>query len=467
MGPGITFLTPHSLLVEKGVADEGPLAHAFRLSREMDHHREYTLWPWAIWQSAHRPGAMEAELRPLFYGNPEGDACLKAIEAEVVAGAKWLASRCGALNARTPLTEGWPQDLREDQKAVVNQFFTDVTFPSFLDLASGQGKTRVALEIAKSLGGARVWVSNLTLIRQWKDEWKRWWPEGFPTRRPGNTLPKIDLRSGLPSTTKDLEGAPCIIVDEAHRFPQKALSLLAGCPSPVLGMSATPHWPMELDLDFFMAFGPILAPQARAGQRRTAVTVHAVEVRFPLPHERRHDYLLATGPQGRYRVASNSHLKESFVVEQIRGNPGARILVMGQYLESLKNIAGELGLPVLTGTTSPAQRWKAYQRFNEEASTKGSVLVTSAVSDEGVDLPEADMIFQVSGAPGDPVQEVQRLGRLLRPKLRPVTFYSLVTAQTVEEESARQRRPAVEALGILYEVVEMPAGAPSPEASRE
>ena len=58
------------------------------------------------------------------------------------------------------------------------------------------------------------------------------------------------------------------------------------------------------------------------------------------------------------------------------------------------------------------------------------MLILSKVGNFALDLPDAELMVQVSGTFGSRQEEAQRLGRLLRPKTdgRQSHFYSLVTA---------------------------------------
>ena len=62
---------------------------------------------------------------------------------------------------------------------------------------------------------------------------------------------------------------------------------------------------------------------------------------------------------------------------------------------------------------------------------------------------------QVSGTFGSRQEEAQRLGRVLRPKLDggPATFYTLVSADTREQEFAKKRQLFLTEQGYAYAIV--------------
>lgn len=71
-----------------------------------------------------------------------------------------------------------------------------------------------------------------------------------------------------------------------------------------------------------------------------------------------------------------------------------------------------------------------------------------------VDLPDADVLIQVSGKYGSRQEEAQRLGRILRPKPdgRNASFYTLVSLQTCEEDFARHRQLFLTEQGYNYRI---------------
>ena len=81
-------------------------------------------------------------------------------------------------------------------------------------------------------------------------------------------------------------------------------------------------------------------------------------------------------------------------------------------------------------------------------------LVLSRVGNFALDLPDADVLIQVSGMFGSRQEEAQRLGRILRPKKdrRQARFFTLVSQHTREEEYARNRQLFLTEQGYSYEL---------------
>ncbi|MBN8219244.1 MAG: hypothetical protein J0L75_21570 [Spirochaetes bacterium] len=442
----------------------GALPWFFRVDRDLDHHVRLALSPWRIWNSQWHGIDAPAEAEPLFRGEPGGPALLAEIRALAQLGAvrtqEWRdrEARLEIQRESSPIPAAiLADDLREAQRAALEASGSGHPKLGLYVLAGGSGKTRLGLEWARRVGGALVLAPNAVLREQWRAEAKKW--KLF--QKGGKLDPKLliesteILRTGIPEKSR----RPLLLIDEAHGLSVDLLQILTRLEAPCIGLTATPSWDASRDELFFTAFGPCRFPLPSV---TTAPSVHAtcLEIRVPMDPSLRSAYLLSRSVALRHQVASANPFKESRAAVLVKRHPGGRILILGEFVEPLERVAARGGFPLVTGKTTPAGRRKAYAAFN---GAKAAVLVSSGVTDEGIDLPEADVVIQLSGGRGDTVQELQRLGRLLRPKDRPVVFYSLVSENTAEEESARQRRGSVERLGIPYEVQGDPLDGDAPE----
>ena len=72
-----------------------------------------------------------------------------------------------------------------------------------------------------------------------------------------------------------------------------------------------------------------------------------------------------------------------------------------------------------------------------------------------IDLPDANVLIQVSGMFGSRQEEAQRLGRVLRPKTNGLLahFYSIVTRDTLDQEFAAKRQLFLTEQGYHYEIL--------------
>ena len=137
-------------------------------------------------------------------------------------------------------------------------------------------------------------------------------------------------------------------------------------------------------------------------------------------------------------------------MELVKKFPQDKILVIGQYLDQLHNLAKLLNAPIITGKTPNSERDKIYADFR---SGNIQVLVVSKVANFAIDLPDASMAIQVSGTFGSRQEEAQRLGRILRPKERTSRFFTLITRNTVEEDFGSNRQKFLAEQGYSYRIL--------------
>ncbi len=87
-----------------------------------------------------------------------------------------------------------------------------------------------------------------------------------------------------------------------------------------------------------------------------------------------------------------------------------------------------------------------------------NVICISKVGDTSIDLPEANVIIQVSSHFGSRRQEAQRLGRILRPKANSdggfnAFFYTLISTDTQEMYYSNKRQQYLVDQGYTFKVV--------------
>ena len=157
--------------------------------------------------------------------------------------------------------------------------------------------------------------------------------------------------------------------------------------------------------------------------------------------------------EDRYRLAAATPAKTAVVEELVERHRGEPTLVIGQYLDQLDDLGERLEAPVITGKTTVKERQRLFQAFRDGDL---DLLVVSKVANFSVDLPEASIAIQVSGAFGSRQEEAQRLGRLLRPKGdgRSARFYAVVTRDTVDADFAQHRQRFLAEQGYAYRIVD-------------
>ena len=150
-------------------------------------------------------------------------------------------------------------------------------------------------------------------------------------------------------------------------------------------------------------------------------------------------------------MAAENPVKTQIVHELTRQHAEDQVLIIGQYLDQLKELADELDAPLLTGRTNTTQRQKLYDAFRRGELKR---LVVSKVANFAIDLPDANVAIQVSGTFGSRQEEAQRLGRLLRPKPdgKPAHFYTIVTRDTRDQEFSANRQLFLTEQGYRYTI---------------
>lgn len=132
-----------------------------------------------------------------------------------------------------------------------------------------------------------------------------------------------------------------------------------------------------------------------------------------------------------------SAAKQEWVWKLIQRHCGDRILIFTQDNDTAYQIGTRFFLPVLTHQTKLKERNAFLNGFRDGTY---SILVTSKVLNEGVDVPEANVAIIVSGS-GSVREHVQRLGRILRKREgKQAVLYELISKQTSEQFVNKRRR---------------------------
>ena len=106
-------------------------------------------------------------------------------------------------------------------------------------------------------------------------------------------------------------------------------------------------------------------------------------------------------------------------------------------------ISQEFVVPCITHQTEAEERTEILERFR---TGEYSMLATSQVLDEGIDVPAANVGIILSGS-ASKRQYAQRLGRILRPTddRQPARLYEIITEDTMETYVSERRRQGVSA----------------------
>ena len=402
-------------------------------------------------------------------------ALIKAgFPAEDVAGYTAGESLKVALRSRT--LQGANFALRDYQQDAVNTFHAngaDRGGSGVIVLPCGAGKTVVGL-------GAMVAVQSSTLIlttsvsavRQWISELldKTAIPAGMIGEYSASTknvraVTVATYQMLTHRTSKEAEFTHLalfdqrnwglIIYDEVHLLPAPVFQITATLQARRrLGLTATLVREDGREDDVFALIGPKKAdvPWKVLERQKWIAKAVCTEVRVPMHEDARLPYAVADA-RNKFRVASENSAKTQVVRDVLARHAGEPALIIGMYVDQLDAIASELQAPIITGTTAQHKRDTLYARFR---AGKLPALVVSKVANFAIDLPDASLAIQISGTFGSRQEEAQRLGRILRPKSgeNQAHFYSLVSAETVEQDFALKRQLFLCEQGYEYQIAD-------------
>ncbi|MHB1440460.1 MAG: DEAD/DEAH box helicase family protein [Cuniculiplasma sp.] len=174
---------------------------------------------------------------------------------------------------------------------------------------------------------------------------------------------------------------------------------------------------------------------------------HRIALRGPWDFEK---FILSSwNPEGREallawrtarEIAFNARIKTDTVRQILMKNRGKKTLIFAEDTVTAYLMSREFLIPCITYLTPGPERKKYMEMFREGSIT---VLATSRVLDEGIDVPDASIGIVLSGS-GSTRQFRQRLGRLLRPSEgKKSVLYEIVSKGTSEYGTSRRRRKGV------------------------
>lgn len=366
-------------------------------------------------------------------------------------------------------------DLRDYQSLAVNSILGDMdpgTGFGTIVMPCGSGKTLVGMGIMSRLQtktlilcpnvvAVHQWITELTsktdidssLIGEYSGEKKEIRPITVCTYQ------VLTYRASKTDTFEHMEKIGkqnwgLVIYDEVHMLPAPVFKITAGLQSIYrAGLTATLIREDGREEDVFSLVGPKRydIPWTDLSQAGWIANAYCIEVRVPLGEELSLPYAVGTRRE-KYRIASTNPRKEKVIEALLAKHKGESILIIGQYLDQLKDVQMSFGFPMITGSTSNSKRDELYAKFREGTE---KVIIVSKVANFAIDLPDASVAIQISGTFGSRQEEAQRLGRILRPKDRTSFFYSVISKYTVEEEFSQNRQKFLVEQGYKYETREV------------
>jgi DNA excision repair protein ERCC-3 len=245
-----------------------------------------------------------------------------------------------------------------------------------------------------------------------------------------------------------------IIYDEVHLLPAPVFRVTAEIQARRrLGLTATLVREDGMEGDVFSLVGPKKydVPWKDLEKQGWIATAECHEIRVSLADEDRMEYAV-TGQDQKYHFAAANQRKQQIISMLMAKHKDDEVLIIGQYIPQLEAIAKRIDAPLITGETPVKQREILFRQFRDGEIRK---LVLSKVGNFSIDLPDANVLIQVSGMFGSRQEEAQRLGRVLRPKQNGLLahFYTIVTRDTLDQDYASKRQLFLTEQGYHYDIL--------------
>jgi DNA excision repair protein ERCC-3 len=363
--------------------------------------------------------------------------------------------------------EGW--QIRQYQEHAAEGFWHGGS--GVVVLPCGAGKTIVgAAAMSHAKATTLILVTNTVAARQWRDEL---------LKRTSLNEDEIGEYSGAkkeirPVTiatyqvmTKKKNGVYAhldlfdsydwglIIYDEVHLLPAPIFRFTANIQSRRrLGLTATLVREDGMEGEVFSLIGPkrFDVPWKEIESQGYIAPAECIEIRATLTESERLSYATAETEE-KYRYCATTATKSKVAQALVEKHADDQVLVIGQYISQLDELSEQLGVPVIKGETPVKEREELFGKFR---TGEIKCLVVSKVANFSIDLPDATIAIQVSGAFGSRQEEAQRLGRILRPKSdgRSARFYSVVSRDTIDQDFAQNRQRFLAEQGYSYRIID-------------
>jgi DNA excision repair protein ERCC-3 len=381
-----------------------------------------------------------------------------------------------AIGLRDIARSGLPFQVRDYQREAADIYYAggDVHGGSgVIVLPCGAGKTIVGIAAMAAVQRATlVLTTSITAVKQWHREIldKTDLSEKEIAEYTGETkniapvtLATYQILTHRPSKKEefphfkifDQKDWGLIIYDEVHLLPAPVFRVTAQIQARRrLGLTATLVREDGREEDVFTLIGPKKydVPWRELETQGWIAEATCTEIRVSLPEPLRMEYAVAEW-RNKYRLASENPTKDEIVGRLLDRYTGHRVLIIGQYLKQLRQLKKRFGIPLITGQTANSEREQLYDQFR-----RGELrhLILSKVGNFALDLPDANVLIQVSGTFGSRQEEAQRLGRILRPKAggEIAHFYTLVTRDTRELDFAHHRQLFLTEQGYSYSIID-------------
>ena len=391
------------------------------------------------------------------------------------------------IHLRETTLSGKKFELRDYQKEAAQVFYasgSEKGGSGVIVLPCGSGKTVIGLAtmalvqtktliLTPNISASRQWIreicdkTDLTIdmVKEYSGEVKEIGPVTVATyqiltqrkraKKAENENPETALDDFTDEEVKkELANFPLfsqqkwglMIYDEVHLLPAPVFRLSTEMQATRrLGLTATLVREDHKETEVFSLIGPKKydIPWRILEAQGWIATADCNEIRIPMEAELKMKYALA--PVREKITLASTNPEKTDIVERLLKHfdkPDDRVLIIGQYIDQLEAL----------GKTPNKERERLYAAFRD-GSLKN--LMVSKVGNFAIDLPDANVLIQISGTFGSRQEEAQRLGRVLRPKSDggAAHFYSIVTQDSKEQEFAMNRQLFLTEQGYAYKII--------------
>lgn len=384
-----------------------------------------------------------------------------------------------------PFSTSLAMDARPYQEEALTNWLAESS-AGVVVLPTGAGKTFVA---AMAIHETEQWtlavVPTIDLLQQWRvalaaalslsAEQIGVFGGGEKNLKP-ITVITYDSAALYP---RELRAFGLLIFDECHHLPAPTYRLIAESAFTPrrLGLSATPERSDMAHTELLELIGPEVyrrspseltegrylaqyreeqveialssEDEARYAEQwniyRSYLQRRRIIIRSPDDFQKKLIYMSARDPEARAamlawrearNIALNAPGKYLAIENLLRQHASDQVILFSEYNFVVDEISRRFCLPAITYKTPAEERRIILERFR---SGEYSKLATGRVLNEGVDVPDCRVAIIVSGN-STKREYIQRLGRILRPKVGEAQLYELITGGTTEEGISKRRR---------------------------
>jgi len=289
--------------------------------------------------------------------------------------------------------------LRTYQKEAVKSFLQNQG--GILCIPTGGGKTRMAIEIIKQLNvPTLVVVGTRDLHTQWSEQ--------------VDSNVTIKTYQGI----KDyniLKEYKFVIYDECHHVSAKSLYKVAmRCPNAILlGLSATPYRTDGEDMKIEAALGKIIYTITRRELIDMGYLSDARVYYHEIPEDSFKYWLNYQDAYKGYIVNNESRNDKIIDLIQKELKEKNKILVLFSQIEHMDKIKERLDDSYTIYINGQMSKSKRKELVIDIKKRESCVVLASTIFDEGVDLPDINVLIIAAGGKSS-IKVTQRVGRILR-----------------------------------------------------